>query len=73
MSRAYARYSSGLYRSRRGLLFGVCRGIADHFDLSTFWIRVIVTVLFIATGFFPTVVLYILAALLMKREPIYYY
>ncbi|HQE75776.1 MAG TPA: PspC domain-containing protein, partial [Candidatus Hydrogenedentes bacterium] len=32
----------GLYRSRHGFLFGVCRGLAEYFDLSLFWLRAIV-------------------------------
>ena len=37
------RYRAGrsLYRSRRGVIFGVCRGLADYFDFNVVWIRVI--------------------------------
>ena len=67
------RYNSlskrGLYRSRDGVLLGVCRGVADYFDFSVFWIRAIAVVLFIFTGFWPIVGIYLLAALLMKSEP----
>jgi phage shock protein C len=59
----------GLYRSRNGIILGVCRGIADYFDLSAFWIRAILIVTFIFTGFWPIIGIYILAALLMKSEP----
>ena len=59
----------GLYRSRHGVILGVCRGIADYFDFSAFWIRAIVVILFICTGFWPIVGIYILAALLMKSDP----
>ena len=71
-----SRYSSmskrGLYRSRDGIILGVCRGVADYFDFSAFWARAIAVVLFIITGFWPVVGLYILAALLMKSEPAIY-
>jgi len=60
----------GLYRSRNGAILGVCRGIAEYFDLSVFWVRFITFVFFIFTGFWPTVVIYIGAAFLMKPEPI---
>jgi phage shock protein C len=60
----------GLYRSRRGVIFGVCRGIAEYFNFSIFWARIITVALFLITGFWPTGVLYILAALLMKPEPV---
>lgn len=59
----------GFYRSRNGILLGVCRGAAEYFDFSVFWIRVLVVIVFIFTGFWPVVGLYILAALLMKSEP----
>jgi phage shock protein C len=48
---------------------GVCRGVAEYFDFSVFWIRALVVIVFIFTGFWPVVGLYILAALLMKSEP----
>ncbi len=68
-----SRYNSisrrGLCRSRDGIILGVCRGIADYFSFSVFWIRAIVVVVFILTGFWPIIGIYILAALLMKSEP----
>ncbi len=63
----------GLYRSRRGILFGVFRGLADYFDVSAFWMRVIAIILFIFTGFWPVAVVYLLAALIMKPRPSYAY
>jgi phage shock protein C len=60
----------GFYRSRRGIIFGVCRGLADYFDLSVFWIRILVLALFVFTGFWPAVVAYIVAGLIMKKEPV---
>jgi phage shock protein C len=59
----------GLYRSRDGIILGVCRGVADYFDFSAFWIRVILIAVFILTGFWPVIGIYLLAALLMKSEP----
>jgi len=61
---------SGIYRSRNGIIFGICQGLSEHFDFSAFWIRVVFIVLFFMSGFFPVVFLYILAALLMKPEPV---
>lgn len=60
----------GLYRSRNGIILGVCRGIAEYFDFSVFWARVITLVLLFFTGFWPILVLYFVAALLMKPEPV---
>lgn len=62
--------SHGIYRSRKGLFMGVCRGIAEHLELSVFWTRIIVLVLFLFTGFWPVGVIYILAGLLLKMEPV---
>ncbi|UCF55755.1 MAG: envelope stress response membrane protein PspC [Deltaproteobacteria bacterium] len=60
----------GLYRSRNGLLLGVCRGIAEYFHFSVFWTRAIVLILLFFSGFWPIMALYFIAALLMKPEPI---
>jgi phage shock protein C len=60
----------GLYRSRNGAILGVCRGLADYFDLSVFWIRAIFVVLLLLSGIWPILGIYILASLLMKPEPI---
>jgi phage shock protein C len=59
----------GLYRSRDGIILGVCRGVADYFDFSAFWIRAILIVVIILTGFWPVIGIYLVAALLMKSEP----
>ena len=69
MSRYSRMPRRGLYRSRDGILLGVCRGFADYFDVSALWIRAILIVVFILTGFWPVIGIYILAALLMKSEP----
>jgi phage shock protein C len=60
----------GLYRSRNGIILGVCRGIAEYFDFSVFWARTIVFILFLFSGFWPIAALYFIAALLMKPEPV---
>lgn len=60
----------GMYRSRDGVLLGVCKGIAEFYDLSLFWIRTILVLLFIFTGFWPVGIIYLAAALLMKPKPV---
>jgi phage shock protein C len=60
----------GLYRSRKGIILGVCRGVAEYFDFSVFWARTIVFILFLFSGFWPIAALYFIAALLMKPEPV---
>ena len=62
--------SRGVYRSRKGILMGVCRGFAEFFDLNVFWVRVIAFLLFLITGFWPIGVIYIVAGLLLKVEPV---
>ncbi len=64
------RQYSRIYRSRNGMIFGVCRGLAEHFDFSVFWVRTIALLLFLFTGFWPMGVLYILAVFIMKPEPV---
>ncbi len=60
----------GLYRSRNGIILGVCRGIAEYFDFSVFWVRAIVVIVLLVSGFWPIMALYFIAALLMKPEPV---
>ncbi len=62
-------FSGRLYRSRHGLIMGVCRGIADYFDFSVFWTRALTLFLFLVSGFWPVAVIYFVAALIMKPEP----
>ena len=63
-------YDRGLYRSRSGIIMGVCRGVGDFLNFSVFWIRAILVILFLFSGFWPVVVLYFVAAILMKSEPV---
>ncbi len=68
--RRYEKLRGGIYRSRNGIIFGVCKGLADHFDVSVFWTRIVAVALLVFTGFWPIGILYIVAALLMKPEPV---
>ena len=61
---------NGIYRSRGGIILGVCRGLAEHFDFSLFWIRTFAIIFLLFTGFWPAIGLYLLAALLMKPKPV---
>ena len=60
----------GIYRSRNGVIFGVCRGLADHFDFSVLWARVIAVIFLFVSGFWPAIGLYLIATLLMKPAPV---
>lgn len=69
--RNYDRLSrGGIYRSRNGAIFGVCRGMAEHFDFSVLWARTIAVIFLLFTGFWPAIGLYLIAALLMKPAPV---
>ena len=59
-----------LYRARDGMLLGVCKGLARHFDLSVGALRAVVVVLFLITGVWPVGLLYLVAAMVMKMEPV---
>ena len=61
---------TGLYRSRDGMLLGVCKGIADYLDISLFWTRMLTVLFFLFSGFWPVGGLYLLAAMVMKPEPV---
>lgn len=60
--------SPGLYRSRNNLIFGVCAGVAEHLNLSVFWTRTLALIALVVTGFWPVGALYLVAALLMKKD-----
>lgn len=60
----------GIYRSRTGVIFGVCRGLAEHFDFSLFWARAIAIIFLVVSGFWPAIGLYLIATLLMKPAPV---
>jgi len=71
MRRDYSKFSrGGIYRSRKGIIFGVCRGLAEHFDFSVFWTRAIAVVFLLVSGFWPAIGLYLIASLLMKPAPV---
>jgi phage shock protein C len=60
---------SGPYKSRHGIVCGVCAGMAEHFGIAPFWLRIGVVILFLATGIWPTLILYFVAAFIMKPKP----
>lgn len=60
----------GIYRARDGVFLGVCKGIADYFDFSVFWVRIALVIVFIFSGFWPVIGLYLVAAFFMKPVPV---
>jgi len=63
-------FDGGLYRSRQGVILGVCRGISDYFDFSLVWTRILAVIFLLVSGFWPAMGLYFIAALLMKPAPV---
>lgn len=58
-----------LYRSRSGLIFGVCKGVAEYLGIGTGLVRFITIVLFLATGFWPVGVIYLALGLVLDKAP----
>ncbi|MEX2380862.1 MAG: PspC domain-containing protein [Opitutales bacterium] len=79
MSASYQPRSTGLRRSRNGILFGVCKGFANYMNLSTTGVRLVFLLILFASFvfglglFFPLILGYLIAALAMKPEPAYSY
>ncbi|MDC7239769.1 MAG: PspC domain-containing protein [Spirochaetales bacterium] len=58
-----------LYRSRDGKVMGVCQGIADWMGVQAGYVRLVVVLAFLITGFFPVGVAYIAAGIFLPEEP----
>lgn len=67
---SYSKTSRTLYRSRRGWIFGVCQGLAEYADLSVGWVRFAAFLALMITGFWPMVLIYIVAAIFLKPAPV---
>jgi phage shock protein C len=66
----FEREGRTLYRSRHGKFLGVCSGLAEYFGFRVGLVRLAAVLLALFTGFWPVIGLYILAALIMKPEPV---
>ncbi|MFW2366947.1 MAG: envelope stress response membrane protein PspC [Desulforhopalus sp.] len=66
----YYEKQGGIYRARDGVFLGVCKGIADYFDFSVFWVRIALVVVFIFSGFWPVIGIYLVAAFFMRPKPV---
>ena len=62
-------FNGGLHRSRNGVILGVCKGTAEYFDFSVFWLRAGAVLFLFISGFWPITAIYLIAAFLMKPEP----
>ena len=57
------------YRSRRGLLFGVCQGLAEWKQFSPGLVRLVVIILCVFLRFFPVFLVYLALAIFLPVEP----
>ncbi len=61
--------TDGPFRASDGFIFGVAKGLAEHFGWSVGLVRVVFIVSAIFLFFWPSILLYFLAALLMSPAP----
>ena len=61
---------TGPFRSRKGVFLGVVRGLADHWGMSPLALRVIVIALSLFLAFWPIVISYFIAAIIMPTQPL---
>jgi phage shock protein C len=52
------------------MILGVCKGLAQFLDISVFWTRAISVLFLIFSGLWPAMGIYLLAAFLLKPEPV---
>ena len=52
------------------MICGVCQGLSDYYQFNVFWVRVIFVIGSTFTGFWPAVILYAIASMVMKIEPV---
>jgi len=61
--------SYGPFRANDGVIFGVAKGLADYFGWSVGLVRLIFILATIFLFFWPTIILYLVAALIMSPAP----
>ncbi|MCL1935780.1 MAG: PspC domain-containing protein [Defluviitaleaceae bacterium] len=58
-----------LYRSTEDAkVLGICKGIADYFDLDATIVRIISLIVMVATGFVPYALGYIIAGFIIPKD-----
>lgn len=71
MPRMYAPTSHRqLFRARDGWIFGVCKGLANYFEIPVFWMRVLWLFAIPLSALLPMIFIYVVAAIFMKTEPV---
>lgn len=69
MNKRFSTQPRSLYRSRGGWIFGVCQGIADYSEIGVTWVRLAVLISTFLSGFWPMVIIYIVAAIFLRPAP----
>ena len=59
----------GPFRSNHGLCLGVLKGIADHFGVAPWILRLALAIVAVFVAFWPALAGYLVAALIMPRVP----
>ena len=60
----------GLYRSRSGMILGVAKGLAISANLPVWLVRLIFILFALLTHLIPTLLVYVLLAILLRPEPV---
>jgi phage shock protein C len=60
---------NGPFRSNHGLFLGVLRGLGEHFGVAPWILRLVVAALAVLLAFWPVLVAYLVAAVIMPRLP----
>lgn len=61
--------SYGPFKADDGVIFGVCKGLANYFGWSVGLVRLLVIISSLFLFFWPTIILYLIAAMIMSPEP----
>ena len=51
------------------IIWGICAGLAQYFELDKTVVRIIIVLLLLFTGFFPVILLYVIAYFIMPVDP----
>ena len=51
------------------MLLGICGGFAQYFEIDPTLVRILITILWIFTGFIPIFIVYLIAGLIIPLEP----
>lgn len=55
----------------KGIVSGVCAGLAEYFNADPTIVRIVVLLIAIATGFVPTFIAYAIMSIITPEKPIF--